>query len=496
MQKRNNKISILLGWHVFVFLFMYVWFVEIHPLVIYDADDWQFVAHVRRAFPMWGDWNPARVLPEFFMPIVSTAAVHLLYPLTGDYIGAITVGAAFTVSLFIVAYMICFAQLVKRMFHLTDGTTVVISSVFFVFHFLVFRAGETNNEYMFYCWDVTCYFFYLIPSLLNASLVMIMIKNDRFEEFWSNGNMVLKGLFVFALYMAIFSNLPASGILAAFSGCRILLSGINAIKQKNGLWKALQNNGLHFGILLMWFVSAIFELSGGRATFADESESLWTSVTYTLQCLLNVTGYCGKMFLLVSFVILAVGLGTGFFERKTAEAKTLWGLVLEISICGAALFLYIAVLVVKVGWSFANRTEYRFGLYFYLFLLVMMALCFLVRRMPKILTVLPVLICILVSSANTPGQTFKEGNMGNIDTRICKQVCNDVIGQILQADREGKKETILYVPVSEKEGNWPFPEGNGIAHSLHEHGLTSVMIETTVVPTMEMNEKYHLGLSH
>ena len=107
-----------------------------------------------------------------------------------------------------------------------------------------------------------------------------------------------------------------------------------------------------------------------------------------------------------------------------------------------------------------------------------------------------VLICILVSSANTPGQTFKEGNMGNIDTRICKQVCNDVIGQILQADREGKKETILYVPVSEKEGNWPFPEGNGIAHSLHEHGLTSVMIETTVVPTMEMNEKYHLGLSH
>lgn len=486
----------LLGWYAFVFLFLYVWFAKIHPLVIYDADDWQFVAHVRRAFPMWGDWNPARVFPEFFMPIVSTAAVHLLYPITGDYLGAITTGGAVVVSLFITAYMVCFAQLMKRLFQLSDGENIVVSALFFVLHFLVFRAGETDNEYMFYCWDFTCYFFYLIPSLLNASLVMCMLKNDRFDAFWSNGNLILRGVFCLAVYMAAFSNLPASGILAAFSGCRILLSGIDAWKRKCDMKTVLRANSLHVGILLLWLVSAVFELSGGRATFAVETESLWTSLIYSMQALLNVVQYCSKMFLLASFGIVAAGAVLWFRNRKTEEGAALQSVILEISICGAALLVYILLLVAKVDWWFGNRTEYRFGLYFYVFLFVILMLCFLLKKVPRIMLALPVLICILISSANTPGHTFKEGNMGNIDTRICEQVGNDVIEQILQADREGKTETVLYVPVSQKDGNWPFPEGNGIAKSLYEHGMTSVMINTEVVPSLEMNEKYNLSLSH
>ena len=88
------------------------------------------------------------------------------------------------------------------------------------FHFLVFRSEASNNSYLFYCHNVNCYYNYLFPSMLNASLVMYMMHNERFEEFLVSGSTEKRGFFILIVYFAIFSHLPASGILAVYAGCR------------------------------------------------------------------------------------------------------------------------------------------------------------------------------------------------------------------------------------------------------------------------------------
>lgn len=89
--KKRKLTGFELVWYLGVFGFLLVWFTQIHPLVVYDADDWTYLAYVRSATPIWGDWNPAEVFPETVMPFFSTVAVYTLMPLLGDYILAQTV---------------------------------------------------------------------------------------------------------------------------------------------------------------------------------------------------------------------------------------------------------------------------------------------------------------------------------------------------------------------------------------------------------------------
>jgi hypothetical protein len=61
-----------------VFVFMFVFFYNIHPLVILDADDWTYVSYSRMALPSARYWNPSRILPELLMSGCSNFAVFAL----------------------------------------------------------------------------------------------------------------------------------------------------------------------------------------------------------------------------------------------------------------------------------------------------------------------------------------------------------------------------------------------------------------------------------
>ena len=73
-------------------------------------------------------------------------------------------------------------------------------------------------------------------------------------------------------------------------------------------------------------------------------------------------------------------------------------------------------------------------------------------------------------------------------------------GQYVQADQAGQKQMLLYVPVHtedpDTQDNWPhsvvlLPR---ITNTLYEHGIINYPIDITVVPSVEMNEKYHLEI--
>lgn len=68
--------------NLLLFIFVLIYFTQISPLVPFDGDDWRYIGGIRPPFPLWGVWNPTRVLPETLMGsgaiLLLSLYIHLL----------------------------------------------------------------------------------------------------------------------------------------------------------------------------------------------------------------------------------------------------------------------------------------------------------------------------------------------------------------------------------------------------------------------------------
>lgn len=493
MEKRTRFYKAL--WYLAAFGFLFIWFSRIYPLVPYDGDDWQYLSYVRKAIPLWKDWNPSRVLPEVLMPLCGAVAAFVVTPLTGDYIRSVTLVSALVVSGSIVVYLRCFARLMERRFSMSGPSAILLSMLFLVLHFLVMRFQDSYNNYLFLCNDLTCYYFYLIPALLNCSLVMWMMAGFN-QDLAREGILEKQGLFVVAVYFAIFSNLPESVILAIYAGVRLLLAFVKDWKSPH-FWKPfLRQNMPELLIVAAWFVSAIFELNGGRAS-ADMGYRLppLPGLKETVHRFCRMVFYSNRFFLLFAFLVVIAAIALlASTKQKGSREKVVLSTAGELILCAALMVAAIVILCVKVDVCNINRSEYVFGIYFYGFLLLFTALAYLLHRCPKLILALPFAICILASSVITPNKTFLSANYQDCDSRVCIAIINDVIDQLRTAQEAGYSEATIHVPVSESDDNWPLSSfaGDMMAPTLYDHGVLSRTIQVTVLPDPDMNRKYDL----
>lgn len=494
VRKRHEKLELV--WYIGVFVFIFVWFSQIHPLVIFDVDDWTYISGVRRAVPVWGGWNPSRVLPEILMPFCSRVAVYVLKPIIGDFITALTVMNAIVAGIFITGYVWSFSNLIKRAFSLSSGCTIFASALFLTFHFLVFRSQEVNNSYLFYCHDVTCYYNYLFPSLLNASLVMYLMHNDQFETFIASGSMVKKGAFILVVYLAIFSHLPASGILAVYAGCKVLTALVEQWKEFHFV-KFVKRELLNLAILAAWLFSAVFELFGGNSKQMDQTSFL-QGLKETMDGIIQMFSEFNTSFVSISVIIIVlaavVWIMSGSSRKQSIIDNHYFSLMISCVICTIVMLIYLLVLYAKAGAWYIYRSECRFGVLFYGFLIVLISFGYVMSKYPKVVLAVPLVLCILVFEIDTVGKTFLEANPTSTDSAICADINNDLIEQIVNAQQLGQTEMELYVPISDSRDNWPLTHymGDRISVTLYEYGVITQPMNITIVPSEAMNEKYHL----
>ena len=157
---------------LFVFIFFFIFYSVIHPLIPIDLDDWSYIIKNRILLPIWGAWNPVKIFPEFFYPLMSSIGAYVFYSLNIDYLQSQCIIHSIVVSLSITGYTLSFLHFIRRKFELSSSTVYMLSILFLMLHFLIFRTEETNNIYMFYANDVNCYYNYIIPDLLCSSLVL------------------------------------------------------------------------------------------------------------------------------------------------------------------------------------------------------------------------------------------------------------------------------------------------------------------------------------
>lgn len=470
-----------------IFGLLLVFFIKIHPLIIWDTDDWWYLSYVRNGFPLWKDWEPGRIFPEVFMPLCSYFGKYVIMPYTNDYIEALAIIYGVVLSIFIIIYFASFYKFVRRKIGTSFNEGIWLTLLFCVFHFLIFRSQENNNQYMFWNYDVTSCFFYTIPCLLN--LILILNLDIAVQEGKNCENYILKGVVLTLVYLAIFSNLFASYIIALWAGIKIVFSCFE--QHKSDLKQLILKNRIYFYIIIGWVISAFFEINGGRA-HSLKDDDYWSNVKETIKGLWIKAFTVNKVFAVFSVLVIIMGC-IYILKRKEQEREQIKN-VLQILMGMILSAVYLILLSAKsVNW-YIQRADVLFGFIFWIFFLDIYMLIVVGKNIEKIQIIYPLLLFLMIFDLHSGARTFAPSNVSQIDSNLCKEIDDEIIEQIILADKQGKTQMQLHIPKTQGD-NWPFGQyaRNRFAYSLYAHGIISRPIETEMIQDEEINKKYGLN---
>lgn len=477
-----------------VFLFLFIFFTFVQPLAVFDGDDWAYLSMHRAPIPKIGDWNPTRILPEVLLPVVGYLAAYVIYPFSGDYIFSITLSAAFTVATFAVLLCLSFIMLCTRALHLTTIQTSLCTILFFSLHFLFFRSQPSNNQYMLGSGNFVCYFYYVIPNLLNSSIVLFMLSHKNIQQHFLSLSSFQKGTVLLAFYFAIFSNLLNSYILGVFCGSALFISFLQqsgSIKER--IKASYTENRILFYTVLVWLFSAACEAGGGRArSIGGHPLQLYDATKATYKLFAQTGRYT-----LLLIIALLIGLLVIYWKKRKSNV-TVWTTNEKkvLSICILSIIgsmTYLILLCSKAGAGYASQTMVQYGTCFYILILLFTIFSAILRHLHSSDIVLPLLTVLVVLLSATCDYPLSYSTMGNIPPRDAMAVSRNLVSQIKAADAAKQKEMVLIVPKGDNRDNWPHPNymGNNISRTLFSHGQIERNIKIKIQPDPEMNKTYY-----
>ena len=485
MDKKRHWAGI--GFAILVFFLLLAFFTEAHPLVMYDGDDWNGLSKQRSiAFPKWHDHNPIKVLPESLMPLAGSLAAYFVCPFLGDFVSSVTLVSAALVSLAVILCVFLFLRVMEGAFSLEPWAACLLSGIFLAFHFLIFRGGESNDLYLFAAPNLTCYYNYTIPALLNMTLVLFFLWRGISGNRSTEGQRGKDALLVFVLFLALCSNVLHSIILMAYVMTELLWE-IRRWRQQR----------FFLGLLAGWLLTLLLEATGGRA--GQMGQSLWEiPLGNTFLSLMHVLFQNNKgIFIALAFALVFVGSSLFLYlRRKEKDALDDMYRVRQqkFLLCALLWTAYVVPVCARAGGGYVDWPGVTIGLFFYLFLGMMWAAAYVFRRKPGALSILPILAFILFCRAVNPEQGLTHSTMGNVPPAICAEISRDLIRQVRSAEEQGLREMELHVPKGDDRDNWPHPTymGPAVSRLLYGQGLIPYPIRITVVPDGEMNLRYGL----
>lgn len=484
-----------------IFVGLFLFFVIVHPPYIFTADDWTYIVQTRKAIPLLKCWNPTKVLPETLMPLVAEMGIRFFMPLNGDYIASMATAFALLTSVCYTIYFALFYRLARKQFGLSGGYGMIMGGFIVLMHFLPFMKNMTGNGYMYSSSNVTELFNYTIPALLNTVLVLVFTKNGSFVE--KRVNLFIKspklsdGMWLLLIYLAICSNMFQSILLTAYISGTLLVDFIVELKNRKRLtWESMIQYGRERAVKLIinisWLCSLFLEAHGGRAKSLKESESLLGGVPACIRLFIKIVCELNPFF--IATVILPVGMALFLVieKRKNMEdlekryirmlGQYLAGMIITVT--------YLTLLCAKAGSRYLGRDNVFSGILFYVLLITWISLLYMARRLPAMIICMPVAVYVLCFATVINVRSY----YGICSADVIKAIGDDILNQVIEADRGGKDTMELYVPFYESADNFPFAlyMGGRISNALYAHGIVDRKIEITVVPTERMNKKYHL----
>ncbi len=485
---------------VAVFAAMLVFFTVLHPIPIMDEDDVIYTVLVRKAIPLPGSWNPSRMMPEVLMSLVGNLSGLSTALGFGRFIDCQVFILAAFFSAFITAYVYALFRLLEKRFACGRFQALCLSVFFLELHFLIFRTELTRNNFMFHTYDACCVFYYTVPALLGCTLVMHFMRTPDETPVLNGKHLIRESFLILALYFEIFSNLFGSVILAAYAGYRVL-RGLLRNKSRKNEKSFLRENGFWAGIILLWILAAVFELTGGRAAGARSEAaagSLGLAAKFGQAFLLfGETMWNSNLVfrLMIPAVTLIVVLLMAARKFRT-QNKAVFSVVLEIAVWGMATAMAVLLLCAGAEPLYAGRPEAIFPVVFAIFLLLVLGIHYILLCIPFLARLLPVLLIAVYSFTNTRYLTFQDSNPLLVDGHVAVAIENEIYEAVIEAGKAGETEIWVDVIHTSEDGNWPFDGKvcDPIAKFFLKFGIVDHEMRVHVHASDEMNEKYHIPL--
>ena len=478
MYRREKKGNFIIWIYIVVWILFFIFFSRIHPSTIFSTDDWIYASYARNAVPLWSAWNPSRVFPETFMGICSYLGVFIIYPFMGDYLQALSLSYALIVSLFCTLYLFCIDRYIMSVFKLKSRIRICEIALYFLLHFWILRIGTSGNQHMFFAANLTCIFFYLLPGLMNAVIVLIMLgysagKRDKIK---------VSGLLWLLLYLSIFSNLFQSIIVSSYLFFDIIfelfISGRKRVSSRISIKAFVSRFRYHLAGLCFWIVSLCFEYVGGRAHSIGSNIDLKNALLNISKLRLN------KLFLITFALFIIITFGNYFFKKEKSFYDRMFVVSLgKILCCLFITTVYLILLCAKTDPSYLQRSEVLFGPLFFLILIFINCLSYIIKQKEHkfyIYAAIPVFLYIVLMNTVTGTRTFLNPNSGNMDSRDCNEISGRLVDEIILSAKQHKNNVTIYVPdMGQADNNWPFMENHGssISHTLYSHGIITYEID-------------------
>ena len=134
-EKTGERIAVPILLGAAVFLCMVLFYTKIHPLYIYDTDDWTYIAQTRIPLPGGSNWNPTRILPETLMPLTASLGAWLIMPFTHDYIGSMCTAFAIVIAMLEAVYFVGMYLVMKNVLNGKKTVAVLVTAGLFLLHF-------------------------------------------------------------------------------------------------------------------------------------------------------------------------------------------------------------------------------------------------------------------------------------------------------------------------------------------------------------------------
>lgn len=483
MNKKQEKII----WIVFcslVFAGLFVFFVIYRPVTIFDMDDWTYLNFTRNhnLLPSTDEWNPTRILPENLFPATGYLGKFLFMPVTGDFYTSITISISIMLCIFVFSYITLMIRAVAVKFNLSVTDKIVLTLFLIYLCFISYLSRKDNYSHLFMSGLATNVFYYEIPNLLNVILVCLsIIHEDYLRSLFKKEHPACKIIYVVLIYFAIFSNLYTSIVFASYSAAKILqYVFIEAKDYKTDHIDKLIQSIVYIYALLLWFMSLIFEVSGGRA--AQISRSTFDLIG-SIKAMFSAMFKTNILFqlILISSLIAFIVLLTEVLKSKAiyleplmkrlrrsnkkqsknsvTNTDTIKSLPLDnerfifvnnsslMMICAILTVTFLTLLSTKTGTGYLNSPPVQSDYYSFIMIITLMGLALLLKFKHKaiygIIGFTIIMICLILFNPGTYSQY-------NYSPEKSKALCDYIIEQYVEADKSNKKAIVMYQPSQPK----------------------------------------------
>ncbi|WP_408588640.1 hypothetical protein [Salmonella enterica] len=470
-------------------------FLVSHPTVIISGDDWGNLTSTRALYPQWGIANPIKVMPELGYPLFAKLSTALIMPLGFGFLESFSIITA----IFITILLSLFLHQLFQLFNVNLSAGFLRSSIFVVFFyasifFIFLKEGNHENLYMLWEVNITCFYHYIAPALINSALSIFVIRNYRNFDvniLKRNGVWYSSSIF-FASYIAVFSSMFANIILAITCGVTLLFSLIN---NKLSITKTIKESTLQIFTLTAWVVAVIYEANGGRAASLG-SGSL--DIYGTLSVLNYLIEQVQPAFKYSATALVSIGIISSLYSlirNKNRDQSIVFFIVF---ISGVLSLIALVLLCARAGSYYAARPVVMWGGFLYVSMASFITIDILAKDRTKLINAL-LAFCtiILVYKGLTSNSTLKQSINLNLSYSQAKAVSQNIIDQVISTDRNNGTNMILYVPKGDDHDNWPFPiyEGPFIGKALKNYGIIQNDIYIEVKPDIYLNQKMSVPIS-